>query len=52
MTTMEVRRDTVFYTDPLMNEADVIGLYEPAQAAVVARGSMTDQGSGQWKWDD
>jgi hypothetical protein len=43
-----------FRTDagPFVGEADVIGLYRPEIAAVAAKASLTDQGSGQWRQDD
>ncbi len=39
-------------TDPIITEADTIGLYPADQAAAAARASMTDQGSGNWRIDD
>lgn len=40
------------YTNPLVTERDVIGLYVPDAAAAAARTTMTDQGSGNWRTDD
>lgn len=37
-------------TTPL--SPDVAGWYDPDQAAAAAKGSMTDQGSGNWRMDD
>lgn len=40
------------YTDPIVTDQDVTGLYLPDAAAAAARTTMTDQGSGNWQTDD
>ena len=45
-------KDTIYHEDPLMNEIDVIGLYPADVAAVSARVTLTDPGSGGTRTDD
>lgn len=40
------------YTDPIVTDLDITGLYRPDAAAAAARTTMTDQGSGNWLTDD